>query len=253
MRRPGTARVRKKQQRTPGNAADWERLLAQAAMLQTKIPGAVLVGGTAAAVHARHRISFDHDHEIQDLAKNYDAAIAALESIAGWHTHRRIRGKLVLGRMEDIEAGLRNQRRSAPLETITMKLAGGRSLKLPTIGEMLRIKGYLVVERNATRDYLDVAALSHHLGLRKSAEALDRMSELYAEFAGEGGDLLGTLVVKLSNPDPYDLSQVELTEYKGIVAPWNDWQSVVGQCRSLALALLEAAPGNEETQPLSWE
>jgi hypothetical protein len=41
------------------------------------------VGGAAAALHARHRISFDHDHVIKDLAKNYDAAILALESIAG--------------------------------------------------------------------------------------------------------------------------------------------------------------------------
>src|SRR6476469_765000 len=34
---------------------DWERLLADAALLQTKLPGAVLVGGTAAALHAHHR------------------------------------------------------------------------------------------------------------------------------------------------------------------------------------------------------
>jgi hypothetical protein len=232
-----------RKQKTPGTVADWERLLAQAAMLQTKVPGAVLVGGTAAAVHARHRISFDHDHVIQDLAKNYDAAIAALESIVGWRTKRRVKGKLVLGRIEDIDAGLRNQKRSAPLETMTMELRGGRTLKLPTIEEMLRIKAYLVVERNATRDYLDVAALSHRLGLRKSAVALERMNDLYAEFAGEGGDMLSTVVVKLSNPDPYDLTQVDLAEYRGIVAPWNDWQTVVRQCRSLALALIDRAPG----------
>lgn len=237
----------KHQRKRSGRVADWERLLAQAAMLQTRIPGAVLVGGTAAAVHARHRISLDHDHVIQDLARNYDSAIAALESMAGWRTQRRIRGKLVLGRMNDIDAGLRNQRRSAPLETMTVDVGGGRGLKLPTIEEMLRIKAYLVVERNATRDYLDVAALSHRLGLRKSATALDRMNELYAEFAGEGGDMLGTVLVKLSNPDPYDLTHVDLTEYKGLIAPWNDWQSVVGQCRALALALLDDAPGGPQS------
>jgi hypothetical protein len=225
--------------------ADWERLLAQAAMLQTKIPGAVLVGGTAAAVHAGHRISFDHDHVIQDLARSYDAAIAALESIVGWRTQRRVKGKLILGRIDDIDAELRNQTRSAPLETMTVDLGGGRTLKLPTIEEMLRIKAYLIVERNATRDYLDVAALSHRLGARKSAAALDGMNELYAEFAGEGGDMLSTVVVKLTNPDPYDLTQLDLTEYRGIVPPWNDWQSVVRQCRSLALALIDRAPGED--------
>ena len=218
---------------------DWETLLAHAALLQAKVPSAVLVGGTASALHARHRFSVDHDHVIKDLATKYDASIAALESIVGWRTKRRIKGKLVLGEINRIDAGLRNQRRSAPLETTTMELPGGRKLQVPTVDEMLRIKTYLAVERNATRDYLDVAALSQHLGLKKSVQALNRMNELYAEFAGEGGDMLTTVVVKLSNPDPYDLTEVDLTEYKGIIAPWNDWRAVEEQCRSLAAALLK--------------
>jgi hypothetical protein len=220
-------------------SSDWERLLADAALLQTKIPGAVLVGGTAAAVHAGHRISMDHDHVIKDLAKHYDGALAALESIVGWRTKRRVRGKLVLGAIDRIDAGLRNQKRSAPLETVTVKVRGGRQLKLPTVEEMLRIKAYLVVERNATRDYLDSAALSHHLGLDNSARALTRMNDLYREFAGEGGDMLSSVVVKLANPDPYDLTDVDLSEYKGIVEPWNDWRAVEAQCRALAVTLLE--------------
>src|SRR4029077_8373674 len=127
-------------------------LLAHAALLQTKIPAAILVGGTAAAVHAGHRISFDHDHVVRDLAKNYDAAILALESIAGWHTHRRVKGKMV--NVNKIAAGLRNQRRSAPLEPTEVVVQDGRRLRLPTIEETLRIKAFLVVDRNATRDYL---------------------------------------------------------------------------------------------------
>jgi hypothetical protein len=73
--------------------------------------------------------------------------------------------------------------------------------------------------------------------------ALERMNELYTDFAGEGGDMLGTILVKLSNPDPYDLTHLDLSEYKGIIAPWSDWQSVVRQCRSLAVALLDEEPG----------
>jgi hypothetical protein len=224
-----------KQTETP----DWETLLAHAALLQTKIPAAILVGGTAAAVHAGHRISFDHDHVVKDLAKNYDAAILALESIAGWHTHRRVKGKMVLGNVNKIDAGLRNQRRSAPLETIEI-LVDGRRLRLPTIEEMLRIKSFLLVDRNATRDYLDVAALSHHIGLAKSATALERMNELYADFEAEAGDLLTAVVVKLSLPDPYDLTDIDLSEYKGIVAPWNSWRAVQEQCASLAGALIRS-------------
>jgi hypothetical protein len=200
---------------------DWETLLAHAALLQTKIPAAILVGGTAAAVHAGHRISFDHDHVVRDLAKNY-----------------RVKGKMVLGNVNKIAAGLRNQRRSAPLETTEVVLQNGRRLRLPTIEETLRIKAFLMVDRNATRDYLDVAALSHHIGLTKSAAALERMNELYAEFEHEAGDLLTAVVVKLSLPDPYDLTDIDLSEYKGIVAPWNNWRAVQAQCASLATALI---------------
>jgi hypothetical protein len=204
---------------------------------ETKIPAAILVGGTAAAVYAGHRISFDHDHVVKDLAKNYDDAILALQSIAGWHAHRRVKGKMVLGKVNKIAAGLRNQRRSAPLDT-TEILVDGRRLRLPTIEEMLRIKSFLLVDRNATRDYLDVAALSHHIGLTKSAAALERMNELYADFKDESGDLLTAVVVKLSLPDPYDLTDIDLSEYKGIVAPWNSWRAVQAQCASLAASLM---------------
>lgn len=217
-------------------------MLAQAALLQTKIPGAVLVGGTAAALHAQHRYSLDHDHVVRELSKHYDQAIAALESIVGWRTTRRVRGRLVLGQSGGIDAGLRNLRRSAPLETTTLQLPDGGTLRVPTVEEMLRIKAFLLVERNAVRDYLDVAALSHRLGLSESARTLDRMNELYGEFAGEGGDMLSSILVKLSEPDPYDLTEVDLMEYKGIVAPWKDWRAVVDQCRALAVALLQQPP-----------
>ena len=219
---------------------DWEKLLAHAARLQIHVPGAILVGGTAAAFHAGHRLSVDHDHVIQDLERNYDKVFAALESIAGWRTRRRVRGRMVLGESEGIDAGLRNQRRTAPLETADVEIGPGRSLRLPTVEEMLRVKAFLTVERNATRDFLDVAALSHHLGSQKSVAALEVMNELYGEFAGESGDILTSVVTRLAAPEPYDLTDVDLTEYKGIIAPWNDWNAVADQCGSIAAAVLAA-------------
>ena len=41
---------------------DWEAVLSSAARLQQILPDAVLVGGTAAAIHAEHRLSRDADH-----------------------------------------------------------------------------------------------------------------------------------------------------------------------------------------------
>ena len=40
----------------------WEKLLEAAANIQGLFPGAVLVGGSAAAIHLQHRYSFDADH-----------------------------------------------------------------------------------------------------------------------------------------------------------------------------------------------
>lgn len=49
-------------------------MLASAARLQAVVPDAVLVGGSAAALHAGHRESFDHDHVLPDLADRSEVA-----------------------------------------------------------------------------------------------------------------------------------------------------------------------------------
>ena len=58
----------------------WDEVLSAAARLQTLVPGAVLVGGTAVAVYASHRQSRDADHVVTDLRSRFDAILADLES-----------------------------------------------------------------------------------------------------------------------------------------------------------------------------
>lgn len=58
--------------------ADWERLLAAERHLQGLVPGSVLVGGTAAALHAGHRVSLDGDHVLTDLTSRFDEVLADL-------------------------------------------------------------------------------------------------------------------------------------------------------------------------------
>jgi len=66
------------------------------------------------------------------------------------------------------------------------------------------------------------------------------MNDLYGEFSGEAGDVLTTLVVSLANPEPYDFTNMELSEYQGIIPPWNDWRSVTAQCARLAASILKS-------------
>jgi hypothetical protein len=44
------------------NLPEWEQLLSAAAHLQEILPEATLVGGTAVAMFAQHRLSRDADH-----------------------------------------------------------------------------------------------------------------------------------------------------------------------------------------------
>lgn len=52
-------------------------------------------------------------------------------------------------------------------------------MTVSTTAEMLRIKAVLVLERNATRDYLDVVALADQLGDEGAAQALRPFDALY--------------------------------------------------------------------------
>src|SRR3989442_1102815 len=81
---------------------EWERLLAAERHLQYLVPGAVLVGGTAAALHAGHRVSMDGDHIVEDLRGRFDEVLEALELAAGWQTERIQRPVLILGQLDGI-------------------------------------------------------------------------------------------------------------------------------------------------------
>jgi hypothetical protein len=140
---------------------EWERLLAAERHLQALVPGAVLVGGTAAALHAGHRRSLDGDHVIGDLRERFDEILASLEAAAGWRTARVQRPVLVLGSLDGIPTGIRQLRRTEPLETEEID-----GLRVPTLAEMARIKAWLLVTRHTVRDYLDTVVLFDLWGSR---------------------------------------------------------------------------------------
>lgn len=160
---------------------DWELVLSSAARLQRILPDAVLVGGTASAIHAGHRFSRDADHVLTDLRYRFDAVLAQLESVAGWKTARVQRPVQILGSLDGIETGVRQLIRDAPLETAVVDYHGAR-ITVPTEGEILRIKGVLILKRNATRDYLDFVALADHMGDARVALALQSFSKTINKF-----------------------------------------------------------------------
>jgi hypothetical protein len=170
-----------------------------AAHLQRLVPDAVLVGGAAAILYADHRESRDHDHVVADLADRFEMVLEAVENDENWATNRVTPGKVILGNLDGIEAGVRQMIRKVPLEVTTVTLPSGSEVTVPTEEETLRIKAFLIVRRNQTRDYVDLAALSEHLSIDHAATALARIDDYYADQHGEGD---------------------------GVASRWSDWRAV---------------------------
>jgi hypothetical protein len=215
-----------------------QHLLAKAAELQRLVRGAVLVGDVAAALHAGHRRSFDHDHVIADLAERFDTVLDNLEALADWSMARARPGKLILGSLGDIETGIRQLIRGRPLEVEQVEI-DGNPLVVPTIEEMLRITCWLAVTRNQTRDYLDIAALSDRLGTAGAASVIAGIDPYYDD-VNAGPEAVVTQVVRqLADPRPRDQrTTTELSTYKGLEARWHDWDEVRRTLRAVAEAVI---------------
>ncbi|MCY4532901.1 MAG: hypothetical protein OXC84_11340 [Gammaproteobacteria bacterium] len=203
-----------------GRLPDWDALLSAAARLQAIVLNAVLVGGTAATLHAGHRRSLVHDPVLNDLQIHFADVLADLESVAGWKTARMTRPVMILGSLDGIETGIRQLIREAPLETETLEIGGVR-LRIPTAAETLRIKAVLILKRNATRDYVDFAALADHLGAAETAKALEDFDRLYPQPNGESA---------LQQLDPR----------------WHHWEDVRQTCADHMSAVFDLAADRED-------
>lgn len=225
---------------------DWELVLSAAARLQRILPDAVLVGGTAAAIHAEHRFSRDADQVLPDLRHRFDAVLSALESVSGWKTARVQCHVQILGSLGGIETGVRQLIRDEPLETVVMDYHGER-LTVPTADEILRIKSVLILKRNATRYYLDFLALATHLGVARVVQALQSFDRRYPQPSGESP--LQQLQAQILNAMPYDLKDTELSEYKNLDARWHAWSTVKAACAHLATVMFERICDLNSPQP----
>ncbi len=223
--------------RSVESASAWERVVRAATKLQELFPEAVLVGGTAASLYAKHRFSRDDDHIIEHLAGRYDEVLERLESLAGWKTKRRIRPFLILGNLDGVDTGLRNLRRAIPLETVDHETPFGR-LRLPTLPEMLRIKAFLILDRNATRDYIDTVALADHLTAAEgSAATLHVLTRLDAYYPQDEESASRQLAKQLAEPRPYDLDDADVLQYRFLIERYKSWQHLTERALELAAAL----------------
>jgi hypothetical protein len=152
----------------------------------------------------------------------------------------------ILGSLDGIETGIRQLIREAPLETMRVEHLG-ESITVPTAAEILRIKGVLILKRNATRDYLDFIAVAHHMGESNMCAALQSFDVLYAQENGQSP--LQQLQVQLATPLPYDLDDMlpSLAEYKNLDPRWHQWNAVKAACTAAAMEIFDHTSHRAQT------
>lgn len=149
----------------------------------------------------------------------------------------------ILGSLDGIETGIRQLIRDEPLETAQIDFLG-QKLTIPTQAEMLRIKGVLILERNATRDYLDFIAMADSIGRDGIVAALCHFDRLYQQPNEESA--LQQLQIQLANPLPYDLEGTNLAEYKRRDKRWHDWNDIRAACADYSILIFDQILGLEQ-------
>jgi RND superfamily putative drug exporter len=130
----------------------------------------------------------------------------------------------------------RYERRS-PVETTHVQLPTGDRLLVPTGAEALRLKGYLIMCRNSSRDYADFADMVDTIEPETAAVVLAGMDTYYCCQTPRREWMATQLVRQLADPDPSDFSDDQWSEPDTKA----DWDEVRQRCLSVAVAMLEEA------------
>ena len=74
---------------------------------------------------------------------------------------------------------------------------------------MIRTKGWMIISRNATRDYIDFAALAKHVGIEEATVALSDFDDFYSDLIrGSLASPIVQLIRQLAEPKPGDFCGV---------------------------------------------
>jgi RND superfamily putative drug exporter len=127
--------------------------------------------------------------------------------------------------------------RRSPVETTNVQLPTGDRLQIPTGAETLRLKGYLIMCRNSSRDYAEFAELVDTMEPETAAVVLAGMDRYYCCQQPRRQWVASQLVRQLADPHPSDIDDEELSD-PGARAEWDE---VRQRCLSVAVAMLEEA------------
>jgi heme transporter len=127
--------------------------------------------------------------------------------------------------------------RRSPVETTHVQLPTGDRLQIPTGAETLRLKGYLIMSRNSSRDYAEFAELVDTMEAETAALVLAGMDRYYSGQSPRRQWIATQLVRRLADPHPSDLDDDSWPDPDAKA----DWEEVRQRCLSVAVAMLEEA------------
>ena len=212
---------------------DFDAVVAEAQALQAQLPWIrlICVGGTAAALHAGHRFSTDSDHAGEHVRDQFEAVRVALMDWEGWKNNRIRHPVAIIGERHGIQVGVRQQLRRFPPDATQIQ-----DVWVPMPEETLRIKAWMIADRGATRDFLDVAAFGDLLGTDRAADA---SAPLSAHYDPVGTETATMRFAQAAMGRPADEQEVDLYAYRGLQAPYRDLDYVLRRVRDLAVPALE--------------
>lgn len=127
--------------------------------------------------------------------------------------------------------------RRGPVETTNVQLPTGDRLQVPTGAETLRMKGYLIMCRNSSRDYAEFADLVDAMETHTAAVVLSTMDRYYCGQHQRKQWVATQLVRRLADPQPSDEHDVLVSDPEAEA----EWATVRQRCLSVAVAMLEEA------------
>lgn len=209
-------------------AKDWEDAIGAASRLHR-------VASNEISGAATYRFASDDEHVARLISERYDELVSRIAAEAGWPVSEQKPPTMILRNLTGVQTGIRDFARSAPLE-MTSYQTGYGDVVLPTLAEMLRVKGYLFVRRNALRDIVDFLALSDRLSELEGREAilaaLRPLDKLYPQRNGQS--VTRQLAKQLADPKPYDREDATANSGRALNIRYGSWGAVCEKALTLA-------------------
>lgn len=216
-----------------------------AAKLKTLAPQAVTVtdplafsgcggGGAATKMRSAERLNGGHRNGRNGAGTALATAAPPVHPVTMWGGRLSV-ALDALATASDCE-GAPMERRS-PMETTNVQLPTGDRLQIPTGAETLRLKSYLIMCRNTTRDYAEFADLVECMETHTAAEVLTAMDRYYCGRQSRKQWVATQLVRRLADPAPSDEHDTRMSGPEAEA----EWAKVRERCLSVAVAMLEEA------------